>query len=190
MRLVNCAAYAAALLTCAAAQAAQPEYAAEVRQIYTARVQRVALAPISCPQQLDCRELEEEFIERLSELRFKVVEPRALRDLMTRAGVQDLEQLEQRLIIAEGLGVQGFAFVDIRNASIETSGPAADDKWREYKREVQVKHAAIDLRIIARDGAVLADVSGAAHASGMKGLQGVVERLFELMIERASHDAD
>lgn len=147
MRLARWVAYAAALGACASAFSAEPEYSATVRQSYTSPVQRVALAPISCPQ---------------------------------------LEQLGQRLILAEGLGVQGFALVRIRNATIETTGPAADDKWRELKREVQVKRAALELRIIARDGAVLAHVEGAAHVTGIKGLQGVAERLFEVMIERLS----
>lgn len=186
-RFVACA---AGLMACAAIHAAEPEYAASVRQPYTTSVERIALAPFECREQLDCEELEEAFTERLSELGAKVLEPRVVRDLMARAGMNDLEQMEQRLIVAEGLRVQGLALVRIRNATIETASPAADDKWRAYKREVQVKRAELDLRIIGRDGSVLAEVEGAANVTGMRGLQGVVERLFALMVERATPEED
>jgi hypothetical protein len=179
------------MLLSVGAVAADSEYAASVRQSFSANSapRGIGIVPFACPQEFDCKEFEEILAEQLaSASKRRIVASQAVHDLMQRATMSDLEQLENRLIIAEGLGVDAFAFVDVRNLHVDTTAPPSNDKWKNVRRTATAKRASLELKVIARDGVVLADVSGEAELfDSMKSLQGIATRLLEVMLERASN---
>jgi hypothetical protein len=179
----------AALAVCTVIEAAPAEYEASVQQGYAAErpVRRIGLAPFSCPRELECGELEERLVERLTQgTGVQVIPSKAVAELMGRASVTDLNEHESRLILAEGLGVDAFAFVQIQKAQIDKVAPREDDKWKELKREVSVKSVALELRVVARDGVSVVQVSGEAHVpDSLRGLTSIATRLLDLMLERA-----
>jgi hypothetical protein len=170
-------------------EAATPEYEASVQQHYAAQglVQSIALAPLACPRELDCEDLEKEIVEQLAERTgLRIVTATEVSALMAQASVTDLDNYEGRLIIGEGLRVDAFAFVKVIKAESESVAPPQNDKWKDLKRQSSVKRASLELRIVARDGNSLARVSGEAQLfDTLKGLPNITVRLFAVMLERA-----
>jgi hypothetical protein len=177
-----------ALTACAAIEAAPAEYVASVQQGYVARsaVQRIALAPFACTREIECVEFEEDLVERLEKATgLEIVTSGAVHELMTQAGMTDIAQYENRLIIAEGLGVHAFAFVDVHEVHAGVVAPPEHDKWRDIRRETTVKQASMAFRVVAPDGTSLAQVSGKAEVFGSaRSLQSITTHLFEVMLER------
>jgi hypothetical protein len=179
----------AALAVCTVIEAAPAEYEASVQQGYATerQVQHIGIAPFSCPRELECGELEERLVERLTQgTGVRVIPSKAVAELMGRANVTALGERESRLIIAEGLGVDAFAFVHIQKAQIDRVAPREDDKWKELKRDISVKSVALELRVAAPDGVSVVQVSGEAHVpDSLRGFTSIATRLLDLMLEKA-----
>lgn len=182
-RFSFCAAFWAML---SAANAGAAEYTTDVVQPYTLRMQRVALAPITCPRELDCPALEKSLADRLESARHTVIGAAETRDLMTRANVGDLGQIDHTLILAEGLRVEGFVIVKIVEAQVEASVPASSSASSRFRSRPGDKHAALELRMLAQDGSTRAEATGEAHVGGMRNLQSVTVELFEAMLAEIS----
>lgn len=165
---------------------AHAEYTTDVRHAYSQRVQRVALAPVACPRDLDCSALEKALAQRLMDAGHSVESAAATRDLMARANVSDLGQFEQRLILAEGLRVDGFVIVNIMEAKVDAPAAVRTAGSSRFKQREGEKHAALELRMLGRDGSTLAEASGEADVGGQRNLQSVITGLFEAMLADVS----
>jgi len=176
-----------ALAVCATGFASPVEFATSVRQGFVSEPLRtIGFAPFDCPEQLDCADLQKELAEQLAERTgARVVETNAVRDLMTRASMTSLEDRESRLIIGEGLGVEAFAFLKISKAEVDHVR-SGHERWKVVKRDVSIKRASLELRVVARDGAQLAQVSGEAElVDSVKALPSIASHLFAVMVDRA-----
>ena len=178
-----------ALAACMVSEAAPAEYEATVQQTYVAQraLQKIALASFACPRELECAALEKKLVERIAEdTKLKVLQSDSVREIMEQANLKDLEQSENRLIIAEGLGIQAYAYLTIKNTQVDVVAPPEHDKWKDIKRETSVKRASLELRVISPDGASLAQVSGDAQLFGSaKSLETITTHLLEVMLEKA-----
>ena len=174
-----------------AVEAAPLEYAASVQQAYAAKrpLRSVALVPFACPPEIDCAELEKNLAEHLTEQTgLKVTPSKTLTDLMARAGIHDLNEHESRLIIAEGLSVDAFAYVRVPKAQVDKVPPREDDKWKDVKRIVVVKTASLEFRVATPDDTSLVQVSGNAEVpDAIRSLESISTHLFEVMLEKAWH---
>jgi hypothetical protein len=163
-----------------------PEYSVSVgkQSVRSAAGQRFAVLPLVCPQSLDCASLEEDYTEQLADsAKLSLVKPDAVRELIANADLGKLSELERRPILTEGLNVDGFVIVDILNAMVDRGAAAAGgDKWSDIRKHQQdtVTTVKIEVRLIAKDGSVLAQASGDAHLiNSIKSLNSVAARIFE-----------
>jgi hypothetical protein len=164
-------------------------YEASVQQRYASErpLKSIGLAPFICPAELRCGELEDELIEHLErQTKLRVVGSKEVLQLMSKVGITDLANHEARMIISEALGVDAFALVAIPEARLEVVSPIENDKWKELKRQASLAQAGMELSIVARDGALLAQASGKARVyEPPRNLATVAARLFALMLERS-----
>ncbi len=169
---------------------ADTDYSAVVKQPYVrnAAVKRVAVMPVTCPENIDCKGLVERLEKSLRNAGgLEPVSPLAVSSVMRNAQITTINY-ETRYILAEGLTVDAFAVLEVRQAAVE-KGETTYVKMGVAKvpqEGATIKHVQLALQMVAKDGKVLLDATGEAHlTNSLRGLSGIAERVCERMVEEA-----
>ena len=169
---------------------AESDYSATVKQpfVASAGIKRVAILPATCPDNIECDELEERFAESMRDAAgIEFVPSKEVRSLMQSAQIASLNY-ETRYILAESLSVNAFATLQVQQAAVE-KGETTYVKMGVAKLPQEgatVKHVQLALQMLASDGKVLLESTGEAHlTNSMRSLTGIAERVCARMIEES-----
>lgn len=169
---------------------ADTDYSAVVKQPYVrnAAVKRVAVMPVTCPENIDCKGLVERLEKSLRNAGgLEPVSPSEVSSVMRNAQITTINY-ETRYILAEGLTVDAFAVLEVRQAAVE-KGETTYVKMGVAKvpqEGATIKHVQLALQMVAKDGKALLDATGEAHlTNSLRGLSGIAERVCERMVEEA-----
>jgi hypothetical protein len=173
---------------------AATEYVADVQQAYepSAHVKRVAVAPIGCPADLNCNDLQE-MVEKLVSKRtqLQIITAEDTQKMMTRAGIAKLD-FETRYILLEGLKADALVALDVQRAGVElVEGDVVKIGQAEVSDgPVKIKHVKLALEMATKDGSTLLQASGEGKVQGFKSLDGVAQQTLETMIDRSMPKTD
>ena len=173
---------------------AAPEYVADVQKVYEPReqVKRVAVAPIGCPADLDCGDLQE-MVEKLLGKRtpLQIITADDTQKMMTRAGIAKLD-FETRYILLEGLKADALVALDVQRAGVElVEGDVVKIGQAEVlDGPVKIKHVKLALEMAAKDGSTLLQATGEGKVQGFKSLDGVAQQTLETIIEQSLPKTD
>lgn len=169
---------------------AASDYVSTVQTPYTPRaeVKRVMLAPIACPPDVDCGDLEKAVAGLLAKhSKLDVLPAEQARAVMTSANISKLD-FETRYILAESQRVDAFAVVDLQHAGVEQiEGKVVQLGGTEVTAApTTIKHVKVILDVATKDGTPLLKVTGEAALEGsMRSIDSITERTVKDMFEKA-----
>ncbi len=146
----------------------------------------VAMAPGTCPDDIDCLWIEERVGNQMSLYKgITVIPAKQVRDVMFALKIEHLDE-QNRAILADKLGADSFAVSIIQHAGTKSSG--AVGFWTGYSVsmiESEVAKGTVQLLIVkASSGEVL--MKGIGHGeSSLRTGKGVVFNIFRRIIDKA-----
>jgi hypothetical protein len=182
------------IFTCALFAFTSPSFA-DPASDYTATVQRryiqtddvksIAILPYNCPVQLACPDFDRRLRAAIAaSTQLVVLETDHARRVMEDAQFDKIDYTT-RYILADSLGVDAFAIIEVQEASMQNAEPKMVKLGISLvPNPDRVKHVKLSLQLVKKDGTSLLGVSGQGRVVGISGdINGVALRTLKVALE-------
>jgi hypothetical protein len=164
-------------------------YSAQVQQVpdFKERVKVVALAPMSCPADLDCLWLEAKIAEHLGSYKlFKVIAAERVRQTLFELGVKSVDQIPPASLL-EKLGADALILATVAGAGTKAKGAVGVFTGTSIvMAQEEVKHGNVEVAFVGADGQILLQGVGTGTSGNeLKSEKGVVLTSFKAVFEKA-----
>lgn len=164
-------------------------YSAQVQQVpdLKQKVKTIALAPMNCPEDLDCLWVEDELAQTIASYKlFNVVRTEQVRQALFQLGAKSVND-DNRAAVLKQLGADAMVFATVGSAGTKTDGAVGVFTGASVVvAPRKIKHGNVELAVVASDGQLLLQgLANGTSRNGFKSEKGVVLTAFKSILEKA-----